>query len=419
MATLTSYEKETLDRGMYSYLEKILYPLYSKEVTDKTIKIPLSIFIDLYENILSIKCSLYSLKPCFQRVTRSLSEKNASKYVISWDVDEDDMVVFEIGYSLLNTRTRFEKDKNILHFECMPSLTYDFITKSFNIPLCNIRDSGKIFTKNRLEALKYEWLFNYIEDFYTIENIISQCPLVMYEKMPNDLLKNMEKYGYRRLEADSLAFCYSVNLFGKYTRFALKTCQICYTFIKYFDKKFFEDLMKITTVSILEDGTYGLRDELDELTSSYIELVTKYNISYQLDVNRKLETNIQTIYTLMQENRNKALEAQLRKLNFIHEKEFGDYIVIVPQTQEDKVEEGRQQNNCVGHYYDSSIISGDNFIFFLRKKDNPTRSYITCRYFRAFKEVVEARKRNNYPIADRFEEKLIKEISEYIRERLG
>lgn len=417
MATLTSYEKEVLDRGIYNYLEKILYPLCSKE-DEKTIKIPLRIFIDLYENILSgIRCSLYSLKPCLQRVTRTLSEKNESGYVISWDVDEDDMVIFEIGYSLLNHSSRFKKDKNILHFECMPNLTYDFITKSFNMPLFDIRNSEKMFTKTRLEALKYEWLFNYIEDFVVIDQIIRDCPLVMYETMPRDLLKNIAKYDYNKLSAKSLAFCYCINIFGKYTRFALESCNITYQNIVYFDKKFFEDLTKVITISIIEEGFYAVSDEIEDLVDCYIESA-KQEIVYQLDTNRTLETNINNIRNLMEANRNKILEKQLRKLNFIHEKEFGDYIVIVPQTQEDKIEEGRQQNNCVGSYYDSSIISGDNFIFFLRKKDNPTKSYITCRYFRLYGEVVEARKKNNYSIGDVYEVKLIREISNYIKERL-
>ena len=46
----------------------------------------------------------------------------------------------------------------------------------------------------------------------------------------------------------------------------------------------------------------------------------------------------------------------------------------------DLADEGIQQNNCVGYYYNDSIERGDNCIFFLRKKDKPEKSYITCRY---------------------------------------
>ena len=333
MATLTSYEKAILDKGIYDHLKKIL----SLQGDKKTVKIPLMLFIQLYEDILNVKCSLYSLKPCLQRVTRTLSEKNESGYVISCDVDEDDMVIFEIGYSLLNHSPRFKKDKNILHFECMPNLTYDFITKSFNMPLFDIRNSEKVFTKTRLEALKYEWLFNYSEDFITIDNIITECPLAMYETMPHDLLKNMERYGYKELRATVLAFCYCVNIFGKYTRFALYSCNISCKNIVYFDKKFFEDLIKVTALSIIEEGFYCTADDVNELITCYIELA-KQNMSYRLDTNRSIKPNLQNIKNLLEESHKKILEQQLRRLNFIHEKEFGDdYIIIVPQTQEDKM----------------------------------------------------------------------------------
>lgn len=66
-----------------------------------------------------------------------------------------------------------------------------------------------------------------------------------------------------------------------------------------------------------------------------------------------------------------------------------DLIVVVPQNIEDLVDEGTQQHNCVGEYYNESIANGEDFIFFIRKKSNPKKSYITCRYSISDEELAE------------------------------
>jgi len=66
-----------------------------------------------------------------------------------------------------------------------------------------------------------------------------------------------------------------------------------------------------------------------------------------------------------------------------------DLIVVVPQNIKDLIDEGIQQHNCVGEYYNKSIADGEDFIFFIRKKSNPKESYITCRYNISDKELAE------------------------------
>lgn len=66
-----------------------------------------------------------------------------------------------------------------------------------------------------------------------------------------------------------------------------------------------------------------------------------------------------------------------------------DLIVVVPQNIKDLIDEGKQQHNCVGEYYNERIADGEDFIFFIRKKDNPKKSYITCRYNINDKELAE------------------------------
>ena len=96
---------------------------------------------------------------------------------------------------------------------------------------------------------------------------------------------------------------------------------------------------------------------------------------------------------------------------------FGNYIVVVPQNVMDLIDEGFQQNNCVGYYYNDSIERGDNCIFFLRKKDRLEKSYITCRYSVNNKEVVEARYKNNRDI-DSADKEIVYNINNFINDNI-
>ena len=109
----------------------------------------------------------------------------------------------------------------------------------------------------------------------------------------------------------------------------------------------------------------------------------------------------------------------MQKLNFINGLEFDDYIVIVPQTIEDKADEGKQQNNCVGYYYDDSIIKGENLIYFLRKKNKPNKSYITCRYNIPAEKTTEHRRKNNIDVYNETELGILKKIDKIIKEKLN
>ena len=141
------------------------------------------------------------------------------------------------------------------------------------------------------------------------------------------------------------------------------------------------------------------------------------------DENKKLLNTNRTIsqnYRIIEQQEfvnNKAFENTLRKLNFLSGKCFGDYIVVVPQNVIDLIDEGSQQNNRVGYYYNDSIENGDDCIFFLRKKNKPEKSYITCRYSVDNKEVVEARYKNNHDI-DSADENIIYYINDFINDNI-
>ena len=141
------------------------------------------------------------------------------------------------------------------------------------------------------------------------------------------------------------------------------------------------------------------------------------------DKNKKLLNTNRTVsqnYRIIEQQKfvnNEAFENTLRRLNFMNGKCFDDYIVVVPQNVMDLVNEGFQQNNCVGYYYNNSIKNGNNCIFFLRKKDKPEKSYITCRYSVNDKAVVEARYKNNRNI-DSVDKNIIYYINDFINDNI-
>ncbi len=54
-----------------------------------------------------------------------------------------------------------------------------------------------------------------------------------------------------------------------------------------------------------------------------------------------------------------------------------ELLIVFPESTSDFIEEGNKQHNCVGGYY-NSVLRGTNVIFFIRKKSEPEKSYITA-----------------------------------------
>ena len=301
-----------------------------------------------------------------------------------------------IQYSLRDIN--YIKNKNIVTFKVRERelFNYDFILNKFDINIDEYEffdDSTNLFFKEILNS-KYEWFFNYyVHTLQTINDIIIDYPTEALE-MPSGLFKRIkENHNY-----------ITEQIFKEYI-----TKEEYY---KMFTKDEIIKIYKIHCLSILNNDYC-----VDALINKYRQTKT-LKIEYILDINRSAVYNIDQMNNLIDKGKNELLAKQLQRLNFIHNRQFSDYTVIVPQTQQDKVEEGHMQNDCVGSYYDDSILCGYNLIFFLRKTNNKNKSYITCRYNVDSARVVEARKKNNMTINNTYEESLIKEISKIIKDNL-
>ena len=174
-------------------------------------------------------------------------------------------------------------------------------------------------------------------------------------------------------------------------------------------------LLRIVKYTALHsDNPKAVYNKLSEL----IRYFTTYNISDELlDTNRTVFQNYKTYQIYNDESKEGRIGFELRRLNFMNGKSFDDYIVVVPQTYEDLVDEGKQQNNCVGHYYNDSILRGENLILFIRRSNSPKKSYITCRYNIKKQDIVEYKYKNNQDVYGH-DVIIIKKVAEIIRNNL-
>lgn len=141
-----------------------------------------------------------------------------------------------------------------------------------------------------------------------------------------------------------------------------------------------------------------------------------------LDTNRTISRNYKIYQLYSSENRKDKIGLELNRLNFMNGKLFdGDarnsYIVVVPQTLKDLIDEGKQQNNCVGSFYNDDILCGRSLILFIRHTDSPQKSYITCRYDVKKQDIVEYRYKNNQNVYGN-DIIIIKKVAEMIKDEL-
>lgn len=114
------------------------------------------------------------------------------------------------------------------------------------------------------------------------------------------------------------------------------------------------------------------------------------------DDNRSFEHNLKTLEMLRDKARNEEIVRREEKIKDLEELSLPDGLCIsVPCSMKEFTIEGEQQNNCVGSYYHDNIARGHDLIYFIRRKDNADKSYVTCRYNTSRQKSVETRVKNN------------------------
>ena len=399
---LTNSQKEALDVVVSALVKTLIEE--EKEFTYKELLEEICNEVSFYFTVQSLVASVKRILPANATIIRNSS----NNYKI-------------LSYSFVMGST-FTKNHNLVTFNNNGSseITYDFIKKTFNCDIENekIYDKELLLDLIKVNAFDYEWMWNYTSNVYSIIAILKS------KYAENDKLKVQPKGLHQFLTNNnySLRLLYLEDFFHKitYSNFDYNfTREVLDNSFETMDKLLETigntDTIKKILITTIKNGEIPSICDMREL----IKGIIKYEIFDILDENRTLNYNIKLYYSVLESRKNEKLQKQLQKLNFINGLEFDDYIVVVPQTIEEKANEGKQQNNCVGYYYDNSIIKGANLIYFLRKKNKPNKSYMTCRYNIPTASTVEHRYKNNINVCNETEIEILKKIDKIIKEKLN
>lgn len=89
-----------------------------------------------------------------------------------------------------------------------------------------------------------------------------------------------------------------------------------------------------------------------------------------------------------------------------------DYLIVLPHSSFDVIQEGQNMRNCVGSYL-NRIENRESLVFFIRKKDEPKQSYITAEYRQG--HITQLYFKNNRPVADKALKKLANSYASNLR----
>ena len=145
---------------------------------------------------------------------------------------------------------------------------------------------------------------------------------------------------------------------------------------------------------INKEQLYRITDLLDEMPELWKEVKPQDDFF-------KVYERIYEIYCLKENNgyleQITKNESQIIEIEDMTTK---NYCIVVPRSLEELIAEGQQQNNCVGYYYCEDIAENDSLIYFIRRKDNKSKSVYTCRYDTLVNKTAEYRGFNNSEITD-------------------
>ncbi len=165
-----------------------------------------------------------------------------------------------------------------------------------------------------------------------------------------------------------------------------------------------------------EEAIIILRDYIKMAIECKIEPVTNSNaLKREHDV---INRNHQLVLQAKREEYQASLGLPFRERSqelAKYEYKDDNLQVIVPKEMEDLLQEGRNNNNCVGGYIES-FAKGRSNIFFIRQNEDPEKSYITIEVNNDFSGVRQAYYSSNREITNPQDRKFIDNWVEHIKE---
>ena len=129
--------------------------------------------------------------------------------------------------------------------------------------------------------------------------------------------------------------------------------------------------------------------------SDYASMMSKIGARYDRYPRHFLTSHAIACRTFNRINRQFDESKFLSGVQLDMQRTIGDYVFIYPSTTQDIKDEAIQQHNCVADYIDD-VVNGQCHIIFMRKKDNPDKSLVTCEVRK--NKIVQALQSYNDPL---------------------
>lgn len=241
--------------------------------------------------------------------------------------------------------------------------------------------------------LRSEWIYSYLDKN---PELLTHYPKTIEKGCIKILEKLSVEFNSENIMAINFAIVNKIEVTRNYFRYYARLHE---------DVKYVDKLMKLRIVD-----AKALEDNSNWRVLNFIKDAESYN--FEIDYNRTSTHNIKLFESFKEREQNKILAKKLQEINEVNGKTVanGTYTIVVPQGIADLQNEGSMQNNCVGYYYNNSIVEGRYHILFVRKTNSIDKSYITCRLDAKTHEVYEFRYKNNAQALNNKNASLIKEI---------
>ena len=390
----------------------------------------------LYSNFFESLIGHFFLPNSASSVTQALTEPGnfkrlymkAEKIKNRYHYQYEKKISTITGYKKIKNRLYFENEENILFY-------YDFSTQKTNIPALGAEyltfaDSTtrivyKYATRYIIEpaySIK-EWIFSYPELWektFPTDTLCIQfdCPVGYINFLKsNNLYINKTSYDLFKLYSffpnNKLILAKNwmpvINVLNEVKKQYLFTHPILFSLIQ---------KMVMTSAKNFELFSHPT-DSISKIIYYCMVLKAEENNFSILNSNRGLVYNEKSLAETYENRADEVLATNLQKINDINHYQIADYEIVVPQSINDLNSESKQQNNCVNYYYNNSIRMGRNYIYFLRKKVNPNKSYMTCRFNVQNKATIEYFYKNNRTVNNKEEIEILKQIDEKIKQILS
>lgn len=390
----------------------------------------------LYSNFFEPLIGHFSLPRSASSATKTLTDpKNlrrlylkAEKIKNRYHFQYEKQVSTITGYKKIKNRLYFENEENIPFY-------YDFSTRKMNITAQEVRyltfanstarnvyRYATQYNTSPSHSIK-EWIFSYPELWektFPVDTLCIQfdCPVGYINFLKsNNLYINKKSYDLFKLCSffpdNKLILAKNwitvIDVLNEAKKQYLFTHPILFSLIQ-----------KIVMTSAKKFEIFSHpTDSISQIIYYCMVLKAEENNFSILNSNRGLVYNEKSLAEIYRSREDEVLATSLQKINGINHYQIADYEIIVPQSIEDLNSESKQQNNCVNYYYNNSIREGRNYIYFLRKRVNPNKSYMTCRFNVQGKATIEHFYKNNRTVNNKEEIKILKQIDEKIKQILS